>query len=229
MSRGKMTLPADINDIPQIGEIRKAKELGRPNWSKYIWIACDGCGKERWVHLVKGLPSNKRCPKCCRSGKENGRWKGGKVERSCLNCGKVFLIKPSRLPSGRGKFCSTSCELIYQRKTGVFKASPNKAERTLINIINNNNLPFRYSGNGDVWLGNRNPDFINTNGKKQVIEFLGTYWHPLFDGANRKEHYKQYGFDCLVIWEDEIKDLAKVTCKIQQFSRGMVYATSRRY
>ena len=222
-----MTLNVDIGNIPKIGEIRKGRDIGRARWLKFIWHACEVCGKERWVRIGGGKPTNKRCPKCCKSGNENGRWKGGKVERTCLNCDKVFLIKPSRLPNGRGKYCSTSCELIYQRKTGGFKSSPNKLEKTLIKVINNNNLPFKYSGNGEIWLGNRNPDFINVNGKKQVIELFGTYWHPLFDGVKRTEHYKQYGFDCLVIWEDEMKDLAKVAQRLQRFSGSRVHATSR--
>ena len=77
-------------------------------------------------------------------------------------------------------------------------------------------MPFKFVGGGEVWLGNRNPDFINTNGKKQVIELFGTYWHPVFDVANRIEHYKQYGFACLIIWEDELADLSKLTKKIKR-------------
>jgi len=50
-----------------------------------------------------------------------------------------------------------------------------------------------------------------------VIELLGTYWHPLFDGADRIEHYKQYGCDCLAIWEDELREPTKVIKKIRRF------------
>jgi hypothetical protein len=44
--------------MPEIGEIRSAKELGRPNkrgWTKYIWAACQQCNKTRWVRMSKGL------------------------------------------------------------------------------------------------------------------------------------------------------------------------------
>ena len=33
--------------MPQIGEIINVKELGKKGAYKYIWAACEGCGKER--------------------------------------------------------------------------------------------------------------------------------------------------------------------------------------
>uniref|UniRef100_A0A6M3KKP2 DUF559 domain-containing protein n=1 Tax=viral metagenome TaxID=1070528 RepID=A0A6M3KKP2_9ZZZZ len=98
--------------------------------------------------------------------------------------------------------------------------SPNKPEIALIDLLAENNLPFKYVGNGEVWLGNRNPDFINTNGKKQVIELFGIYWHPVFDVAKKQEHYRQYGFQSLVIWEDELEKPEKVLAKIRHFVRS---------
>ena len=119
-----------------------------------------------------------------------------------------------------GKFCSNRCEMLSQRKSGVFNIKPNNTEKCLIGLCEENNLPFRFVGDGEVWLGNRNPDFLNTNGKKQVIELLGTYWHSLFDGAQRKEHYRQYGFDCLIIWEEELTDMRKVQAKVRRYANN---------
>ena len=101
-----------------------------------------------------------------------------------------------------------------------FCQTPNKAESALIALFGKNGLPFKYTGNGEVWFGNRNPDFINTNGRKQVIELFGTYWHPVFDVADRTEHYKKYAFGCLVIWEDELSNLPKLTQKIKRFANA---------
>ena len=84
---------------------------------------------------------------------------------------------------------------------------PNYPEQQLLNILE---LHFpnqwKFVGNGEVWLGNRNPDFLNTDGRKIVIELFGTHWHDLFDVARRTEHYKQYGFACLCFWSDEISN-----------------------
>ena len=213
--------------MPELGEIRLARELGIRDTYKYIWQACADCGKERWVQLIRNKPKYKLCLQCAikkrkqsfpnRSGSNNSHWRGGKVRKICLNCEEEFYIYPGKQDDGRTKFCSHSCIMIYQRKQGIFSSKPNKPEQILINLFEKDNLPFKYVGAGEVWFGNRNPDFINTNGAKQVIELLGTYWHPLFDGANRIEHYKQYGFDCLIIWEDELEDTKKIIKKVEKF------------
>ena len=67
----------------------------------------------------------------------------------------------------------------------------------------------RYSGewkyNGCVPLEERIiiagkiPDFINTNGKKAVIEILG-WRHPEEDEEKLPKHYKKYGIECRIIW-----------------------------
>jgi len=58
-----------------------------------------------------------------------------------------------------------------------------------------------YNGNGDTRIGGRKPDFININGKKEVIETMGIYYHPESDEQERIAHYAKYGFRCIVVWE----------------------------
>jgi hypothetical protein len=48
----------------QIGEIRKAKELGKVGSYKYIYQTCPSCNKSRWVALKRGKPTGLRCKKC---------------------------------------------------------------------------------------------------------------------------------------------------------------------
>lgn len=59
------------------------------------------------------------------------------------------------------------------------------------------------------------PDFANCNGKKDVIEVFGDYWHS---AKVTKEHwertelgkmmtYGSLGYRCLVIWERELNNL----------------------
>lgn len=53
--------------MPQLGEIRRARELGKPQASKgkkYMWAACIDCGKERWVDLLKRELVSQRCHAC---------------------------------------------------------------------------------------------------------------------------------------------------------------------
>ena len=206
------------------GDLRRGANNGRWKGGK-TERACLECGRVFSVKPSKFKSGRGNfCSKSCgvknKKGRLHPRWQGEDIEKRCRNCGKLIYIRPSQDRQGRGVFCSLSCHMIDQRKRGVFRQIPNNPESVLINLFCENNLPFRYVRNGEVWLGNRNPDFINTNGKKQVIELLGTYWHPLFDGAFRTEHYKQYGFDCLIIWEDELKDIAQVAKRVKGFVRS---------
>lgn len=70
--------------MPQVGEIKKGKEVGYNNASKYIYIGCMDCKRERWVRFVKGNPLHLRCNRCARRASTKNRgaecylWKGGK-------------------------------------------------------------------------------------------------------------------------------------------------------
>jgi len=108
---------------------------------------------------------------------------------------------------------------------GIYFTKPTKPERILIGLIKANNLPYKYVGDGQFILGGNCPDFININGKKQIIEVFGTYWHDIFDVARKKEHYRQYGFDTLIIWENEFKNEKATLKKVQSFTRKKVRVT----
>ena len=85
--------------MPEIGEIKKAQEIRRKGYAKWIWHACIACGKERWVCLSKGKPTSIRCYSCSNknhwaipeirtrivtalSGENCYNWKGGHRKNS---------------------------------------------------------------------------------------------------------------------------------------------------
>jgi G:T-mismatch repair DNA endonuclease (very short patch repair protein) len=84
---------------------------------------------------------------------------------------------------------------------------PNIPEKTVINLLNEL-FPkeYKYVGNFKFWLGGKNPDIMNVNGQKKLIEVFGDYWHRGENPQNRIRHFKKYGFDTLVIWEKDIKN-----------------------
>jgi G:T-mismatch repair DNA endonuclease (very short patch repair protein) len=51
-----------------------------------------------------------------------------------------------------------------------------------------------------------------------LIEIWGDYWHKNQNPEDVINHYKKYGFDCLVVWEHELKNLADVKEKVVQFT-----------
>lgn len=95
---------------------------------------------------------------------------------------------------------------------------PNGYEQQMIQFFNDNNLPYKYVGNGTYWIGFKNPDFVFSDGKNKVIEFFGEYAHQPEDENKRIEHFKKYNFDTLVIWSKELKDKELMMKKILAFT-----------
>ncbi len=106
--------------------------------------------------------------------------------------------------------------------------NPNKPEKKLIELFNTHNLPYKYVGNGQILFEQKNPDFINSNGQKKIIELFGVVFHDpkrTFKkniNYSQTEHgtkaiYSKYGFKTLIIWDYELKNLHKVLDKIRKF------------
>jgi len=96
---------------------------------------------------------------------------------------------------------------------------PNKAELRLSDLLKQF-LPneYKYVGDGEFILAGKCPDFINTNGQKKIIELFGDYWHKGDDGKERVALFAQYGYQTLIVWENELEDERKLGNKILQFN-----------
>lgn len=85
---------------------------------------------------------------------------------------------------------------------------PTQPEKIMMDIIEKFSLPYKYTGAGTFWITNINPDFVNINGQKTLIEVFGDYWH------NRKDTkefdmkkgiiLKKWGWNRIIVWEDEL-------------------------
>ena len=70
--------------MSKLGEIRKAREIGRKGRGVYMWDACEDCGKMRWVRCPNKKPLHKRCSICNnktisrRRATAERNWKGGR-------------------------------------------------------------------------------------------------------------------------------------------------------
>lgn len=119
----------------------------------------------------------------------------------------------------------------YRQKNvlAVFKANrrrPNQLELKLKEILNCHwPEEWEYTGDGALVIGGYVPDFTNCNGQKAVIELFGHYWHEernqkwSYSELGRVMAYNALGFRCLVIWENELKNQARIVTKIQKFMR----------
>jgi predicted Zn-dependent protease with MMP-like domain len=134
---------------------------------------------------------------------------------------------------GFAKMSKEQLREINQRTIAKCCARPNKAESRLMNIIDEA-CPgqYRYTGDASVRIANLYPDFLNVNGKKKVIEMFGNYFHSdaLIKERDKKTArkperiaiYQAYGFDCLIIWESELKSKSKeeLIYLVREFNEG---------
>jgi len=117
-----------------------------------------------------------------------------------------------------------------RRVRNAANQAPNKAELRLLAILRElfDEHEWAYCGNGEVLLGGLNPDFINTNGKKLIIELFGEPFHtnrlhPIrFNQteAGRRKVYSRYGYQMLVVWFEELKNTEMVKAKVVDFAGG---------
>lgn len=110
---------------------------------------------------------------------------------------------------------------------GLFKR-PTSLEMQMIEIIQRNNLPYRYTGDGSFLIGYKNPDFVNINGEKDCIEVRHTLVckymaKETFDQyrQQRTAHYSKYGWNCIVLSENDLEDEKRLLEVLNYNQRGI--------
>ena len=110
-----------------------------------------------------------------------------------------------------------------QRANKCHKRNQNKLEKRVEELLNRiAPNQYKFVGDGKVWIGKFNPDFINSNGQKKIIEVYGDYWHNLPNykarDTRRLKSYKELGFETLILWEKDIKN-NRVESELSKFTR----------
>lgn len=111
-------------------------------------------------------------------------------------------------------------EKVIKNSLRALRLRPTSFEKKIIDLCKKYNLPFRYIGNGQIIIAGKNPDFINTNGKKLLIETFCKFWHPKNYVVSRTSLFKNYGYGCLFLDDDDICNTQwETTCltKIMKF------------
>lgn len=96
--------------------------------------------------------------------------------------------------------------------------SPNKQEIKLMELLDSL-YPgeWKFVGDGTVFINGKCPDYININGQKKLIELFGDYWHKGDNPQDRIDVFRPFGFDTLVIWERELKNIDSIRNRIREF------------
>lgn len=95
---------------------------------------------------------------------------------------------------------------------------PSKPEKYLIELLNTH-FPneWKYVGNAKFWIEGRNPDFININGKKAIIEYNGHWKHTKEKDEVKTQHYLNYGYITLNLYPIDLKDEKRLIQTISNF------------
>lgn len=130
---------------------------------------------------------------------------------------------------------SERIKLLYQKgvKMGSFSPSlgkkPSGLERKLIAFFEKYSLDFKYCGSGTLIIGGKCPDFCHNLFKNRLVEVGNIDFYKVFDLSTtkrkytqrRQRHFEKYGFQTLVIWEEELFDESKLLNKVLTFATGV--------
>jgi len=207
--------------IPKSGVNKGRFQKGQEPWNK----GAVGVMPEGWLKGTKGVAK-------ANSGsfeKGNTPWNAdAKPKFTCEVCGNEFKASPSH----KRKYCSSDCyrtvqgEKISKALTGrkqtkehirnsLRRREMSSLEEKMLGIIKDNDLPYKFVGNGDFFIERKNPDFINTNGSKIAIEVFwrGFKTKKCFHGkdldewkADRLGIFKKYGWDIVFFDETQVNE-----------------------
>jgi len=205
------------NQRPEVKE-RRRKHNQRPEVKERRRKHQQSFKAKEWMRIYNQRPDVKK-----RSQK---KYQKSKFEQHCKLCGNLFFTNKRLV-----KYCSMVCawkDKEYNTKMRKSRAlKPNGQEKELNRILQRL-CPKQYKFVGDLafQIDGKNPDFINVNGQKKLIELFGDYWHSkeitgrtrAEEEKQRKEHFAKFGWKTLIIWGSELKDKEEVIKRITDFN-----------
>ena len=178
--------------------------------------------KGYWLGKHRSLETRKKISKTKTLVKSRPR----KLYQShnCLECGTEFKSYPSE----NRKFCCPSCGAkhaarVYgnwkkcafkkgrkltrqQIRKNLRRREMSGLEKRVKSVIGKYNLPYKFVGNGQFFIERKNPDFVNTNGKKIAVEVYCKKQKEQVRGVNledwkrdRVNTFSKYGWDIIFI------------------------------
>lgn len=142
------------------------------------------------------------------------------IERSFLSKEAQEAHKKNWESLSEGKKAQRTKKALEGLKRSRAVQFPTKPE-LFLGLYLEEHFPGEWAYNGDGscggFIGGKVPDFIHRNGWRAVIEIFGCYWHGEEEVEEKIEHYKKYGFDCLVLWDYECYPCEDLGGKLTEF------------
>jgi very-short-patch-repair endonuclease len=225
-AEGKLTNPAKGKKMPDLTKLRiSLAKKGRPNPKiseirKKLFNECKltpwNKGKhhmQRENHPLWNKPRPENVKRKISMGliewyKHHQRLNGMLGKHHTDEAKQKIGLKSKSLwqnPELREKFIRNILKGLLKRPTSL--------EKKLIELIEKYNLPFKYCGDGSVIIGGFNPDFIECNGRKLLIETANRFHHSGNYEKQRYAIFAKYGFKTLFLWWDDffIDKYGKIT------------------
>lgn len=183
--------------------------------------------KKRWsVQTFRKKMLDQQCPICYKLFMKNKPHNCQcAVNFRCEKCG--ILISNKKIHKCPMEDKKLKEKYMKAALRGLLKR-PTKLEFLFIKFFKKYGFPFQYCGDGDVFIGGKNPDFKVTLNIKAIIEVANKIEKSLnFRNRSYKSwseyekqrvyHFSKYGWNCLVIWEEELKNKEMLLKKVQRF------------
>lgn len=87
---------------------------------------------------------------------------------------------------------------VYRKKV-CKRPEMSLPEIKFASLVQAHSLPYQFVGNGGLWLGRRNPDFVHLS-ELRLIEIWGDYYHKGQKPEDRVAYFEKFGYQTLVIW-----------------------------
>lgn len=177
--------------------------------------------KKRWLNPdVRKKFKEETLPKMVEGWKKSKKWRkavtSDEYKRKISNHSKMMWADPEYK------------DRVVAKVRKALAKKPTLPERKLIKLLKRL-LPneYRYVGDGYFVVGGLCPDFVNVKGQKKIIEVFGRAYHdpkvsfldvPFHHTEKgRKLIFARYGYQTLIVWDDEFNNLPKLSQKIQCF------------
>lgn len=95
--------------------------------------------------------------------------------------------------------------------------SINDAEKRLLDIINKDQILWKFCGDFKIIVNGKSPDFIYMGNNKLFIELWGDGWHKYDSEEDRKDLFTEFGFRTLIIKSSELIDEKDIIRRVNEF------------
>jgi very-short-patch-repair endonuclease len=167
---------------------------------------CIGCHEKFYV-----FPSSKKiyCSRKCLDKYRPNVWqkKWPKIyEYANVKCNMCGSLMYRSLKNKNNYYCSQKCYQEYiKNNPHTIRIDQINNQEVFLQILLEIILPTEwiYVGNNQLNISGKNPDYVHKSGNK-LIEYYGRYWHRNDNPNERIKFFRERGYECLVIWEDEL-------------------------